>query len=72
MSKKTERELERRIEGEVCYRLAKLLFINVKVAGMANDAELAVAQKKLLKKYRPLTSGVEGGDANAGEANTDG
>ena len=60
MPRKKEREFEKRAQGELRYRLAKLLFLNAKAAGLVNDDEISVAKEKLLKKYKPLTGQLNG------------
>jgi hypothetical protein len=62
MDKKNNRALQKRMEGEIRYRLARLLLLNIQAAGLAEESEVEAVRKKALRKYKPLTVQLEDGD----------
>jgi hypothetical protein len=62
MDKKNNRALQKRMEGEIRYRLARLLLLNIQAAGLAEESEVEAVRKKALQKYKPLTAQLEDGD----------
>jgi len=50
------------MEGEIRYRLARLLLLNIQAAGLAEESEVEAVRKKALQKYKPLTAQLEDGD----------
>ena len=62
MDQKNNRALQKRMEGEIRYRLARLLLLNIQETGLVVESEVEAVRKKVLQKYKPLTAQLEDGD----------